>query len=39
VATGTTPDLIAPFTLERFYTDTVVSELAARRGEPLTPAL
>ncbi len=29
VATGRTPDLIAPFTLERFHTDTLVSELAA----------
>ena len=29
VATGRTPDLIAPFALERFYTDTLVSELAA----------
>ena len=29
VATGTTPDLIAPFALERFHTDTMVSELAA----------
>jgi sarcosine oxidase subunit beta len=29
VATGRTPDLIAPFTLERFYTDELVSELAA----------
>ena len=29
VATGRTPDLIAPFELERFYTDTLVSELAA----------
>jgi sarcosine oxidase subunit beta len=29
VATGRTPDLIAPFTLERFYTDSLVSELAA----------
>jgi sarcosine oxidase subunit beta len=29
VATGKTPDLIAPFTLERFHTDTLVSELAA----------
>jgi sarcosine oxidase subunit beta len=29
VATGKTPDLIAPFELERFYTDTLVSELAA----------
>jgi sarcosine oxidase, subunit beta len=29
VATGTTPGLIAPFALERFYTDTLVSELAA----------
>jgi sarcosine oxidase subunit beta len=29
VATGRTPDLIAPFHLERFYTDTMVSELAA----------
>jgi sarcosine oxidase subunit beta len=28
-ATGRTPDLIAPFALERFYTDTMVSELAA----------
>ncbi len=29
VATGRTPDLIAPFSLERFYTDELVSELAA----------
>src|SRR5882762_6226832 len=29
VATQRTPDLIAPFALERFYTDTLVSELAA----------
>jgi sarcosine oxidase subunit beta len=29
VATGRTPDLIAPFTLERFYEDELVSELAA----------
>jgi sarcosine oxidase, subunit beta len=29
VATGRTPDLIAPFTLERFFTDELVSELAA----------
>jgi sarcosine oxidase subunit beta len=29
VATGRTPDLIAPFTLERFYEDQLVSELAA----------
>jgi sarcosine oxidase, subunit beta len=29
VATGKTPDLIAPFALERFHTDTMVSELAA----------
>jgi sarcosine oxidase subunit beta len=29
VATGRTPDLIAPFALERFYTDELVSELAA----------
>jgi sarcosine oxidase, subunit beta len=29
VATGRTPDLIAPFELERFHTDTLVSELAA----------
>jgi sarcosine oxidase subunit beta len=28
-ATGTTPDLIAPFALERFYEDRLVSELAA----------
>jgi sarcosine oxidase subunit beta len=28
-ATGKTPGLIAPFALERFYTDTLVSELAA----------
>jgi sarcosine oxidase subunit beta len=28
-ASGRTPDLIAPFALERFYTDTMVSELAA----------
>jgi sarcosine oxidase subunit beta len=31
VATGKTPSLIAPFALERFYTDTVVSELVGRR--------
>ena len=29
VATGRTPDLIAPFALERFYEDRLVSELAA----------
>lgn len=29
VATGTTPELIAPFELERFYRDELVSELAA----------
>lgn len=29
VATGRTPELIAPFALERFYTDDLVSELAA----------
>jgi sarcosine oxidase subunit beta len=29
VATGRTPDLIAPFGLERFHTDSLVSELAA----------
>ncbi len=29
VATGRTPELIAPFALERFYRDTLVSELAA----------
>jgi len=29
VATGRTPDLIAPFALKRFSTDTLVSELAA----------
>jgi len=29
VATGRTPDLIAPFKLERFYEDRLVSELAA----------
>ncbi len=29
VATQRTPELIAPFALERFYTDTLVSELAA----------
>jgi sarcosine oxidase subunit beta len=29
VASKRTPDLIAPFALERFYTDTMVSELAA----------
>jgi sarcosine oxidase, subunit beta len=29
VATGRTPELIAPFALERFRTDTLVSELAA----------
>jgi sarcosine oxidase subunit beta len=28
-ATGRTPELIAPFALERFHTDTMVSELAA----------
>jgi sarcosine oxidase subunit beta len=28
-ATGRTPELIAPFALERFHTDTLVSELAA----------
>ena len=29
IATGKTPALIEPFSLERFYTDTLVSELAA----------
>jgi sarcosine oxidase subunit beta len=29
VATGNTPDLIAPFAMGRFHTDTLVSELAA----------
>ena len=29
VATSRTPDLIAPFAVERFHTDTLVSELAA----------
>ncbi len=29
IATGRTPALIEPFALERFYTDTLVSELAA----------
>jgi sarcosine oxidase subunit beta len=29
VATGRTPELIEPFALERFHTDTLVSELAA----------
>jgi hypothetical protein len=29
VATGRVPDLIAPFSLERFYEDKLVSELAA----------
>ena len=29
VATGKTPDLIAPFALERFHSDSLVSELAA----------
>ena len=29
IASGTTPDLIEPFRLERFATDTLVSELAA----------
>ncbi len=29
IATGETPELIAPFALERCYTDTMVSELAA----------
>jgi sarcosine oxidase subunit beta len=29
VATGKTPSLIAPFALERFREDTLVSELAA----------
>ena len=29
VATGDTPALIQPFELERFYTDTLVSEVAA----------
>jgi sarcosine oxidase, subunit beta len=29
IASGETPSLIAPFALERFYTDTLVSELAA----------
>ena len=34
VASGKTSDLIAPFALERFHTDTLVSELAAA-AEPL----
>ena len=34
VASGKTPDPIAPFALERFHTDTLVSELAAA-AEPL----
>jgi sarcosine oxidase, subunit beta len=29
IATGETPELIAPFSLERFYRDELVSELAA----------
>ena len=29
ISSGKTPDLIAPFALERFHTDTLVSELAA----------
>ena len=29
IATGKTPDLIEPFAVERFYTDTLVSELGA----------
>jgi sarcosine oxidase subunit beta len=29
IASGKTPELIAPFALERFHTDTMVSELAA----------
>jgi sarcosine oxidase subunit beta len=29
VASGKTPDLIAPFAMGRFHTDTLVSELAA----------
>jgi sarcosine oxidase, subunit beta len=29
IATGKTPPLIEPFSLERFYTDTLVSEIAA----------
>ena len=29
IASGRTPELIEPFALERFYTDTLVSELAA----------
>ncbi len=29
IATGKTPELIEPFKLDRFYTDTLVSELAA----------
>jgi len=29
VANGKTPELIAPFALERFYSDELVSELAA----------
>ena len=29
IATRRTPTLIAPFALERFYTDSLVSELAA----------
>ena len=37
VATGSTPELIAPFALERFYEDRLVSELGRRRREPLRP--
>ncbi len=35
VATDRTPDLIAPFALERFYEDKLVSELRGRRRQPL----
>ena len=35
IATKQTPALIAPFALERFYTDTLVSELAAAAVQPL----
>jgi sarcosine oxidase subunit beta len=39
IATGTTPALIEPFALERFYTDTLVSELAAAAVSHCRPRL
>jgi sarcosine oxidase, subunit beta len=38
VATGRTPDLIAAFALERFRTETLVSELAAAAVSHWRPA-